>query len=99
MLWTVATPFSELLKEWLESAKPRLEGTTYSGYWKCIYKVISPYFDTLKITAARLAPEDIEEFYRQAQPGRKANTLIHCHAAIREALQWGLRKRIVTQNS
>jgi integrase len=90
--------FSELLKEWLESAKPRLEETTYSGYWKCIYKIVAPYFDALKTKASELTPEDIEEFYRQAQPGRKANTLIHYHAVIREALQWGLRKRIVTQN-
>jgi integrase len=90
--------FSELLKEWLESAKPRLEETTYSGYWKCIYKIVGPYFDKLKTKASELTPEDLEEFYRQAQPGRTANTLIHYHAVIREALQWGLRKRIVTQN-
>jgi integrase len=89
---------SDLLEAWLEHVKLKLEETTFAGYRNTIESTLVPYFAKRKMSAQKLSPEDLEEFYSDCLLTRSANTVIHYHALIRQALKFGMRRGILYRN-
>jgi integrase len=93
------TPFGQFMKDWLEHEKTNIEATTYTGYHKCIYVNIAPYFDQKGIYVENLTPSDLDAFYKTClEKPMNPNTVIKFHANIRKALQWALRSGLVLTN-
>ena len=76
-----------LLYKWLPSIKSSVEITTFSGYEDKV-KVISKYFNNLKIKLKDLTKNDIKDFYYYLKTTRKVKAktikgyLIELHILI-----------------
>lgn len=90
--------FSEYLKQWLEIVKVRVKITTYSSYQNMVNNSIAPYFESKKLTLQELEARHIQQFYTEKLKTVKANSVIHYHAVIFQALKYAMKTDMVSQN-
>lgn len=88
-----------LLYKWLPSIKSSVEITTFSGYEDKV-KVISKYFNNLKIKLKDLTKNDIKDFYYYLKTTRKvkAKTIKGYHANIHKSLEDAIEDDIIEVN-
>lgn len=90
--------FADFLEQWVEIVKVRVKLPTYASYYGMIKNTISPYFRTKKIKLKELEARHIQQFYTEKLRTVKANTAIHYHAVIHQALKYAVKIDILTQN-
>lgn len=88
-----------LLYRWLPSIKSSVEITTFSGYEDKV-KIISKYFNNLKIKLKNLTKNDIKDFYYYLKTTRKvkAKTIKAYHANIHKSLEDAIEDEILEVN-
>ena len=59
---------------------------------------IAPYFRKKKLTLRELEARHLQMFYSEQLKKVKANTVIHYHAVIHQALKYAMKTDLVTQN-
>ena len=79
--------FSEYLKQWLEVVKVRVKIATFCSYQDMVLNTIAPYFEKKKITLRDLEARHIQQFYTEKLKTVSANSVIHYHAVIYQALK------------
>ena len=90
--------FADYLIEWLKIVKSRVKIATYSSYESMVKKPIEPYFRARKILLRDLEARHIQAFYTEKLKEVKANTVIHYHAVIYQALKYAMKTDMVPQN-
>jgi hypothetical protein len=97
------TTVGDLIRQWLDLAKPELSPTTARGYDWIIKTYITPTLD--KVPLARLRAAQLDRFYAKlrdegGQDGKplSAATVRQVHAILRRALQQGVRWGWITTN-
>lgn len=94
--------FTEFLADWLETIKPSVEITTYSGYSLSIKNKIIPYFNEQHpdLLLKNLTPKMIQDYYNYEMQVNNLtpNTVIHRHANIRKALQYAFKLGLIPNN-
>jgi integrase len=90
----------QYLDQWLKTAKSRVTSRTYEGYESLLAKYIRPSLG--KKLLVTLRPLDIQAVYQQmSDRGLSPRTVqgIHwvLHAAMRQALQWGMLLEVPTK--
>ncbi len=90
------TTVGDLIREWLDLAKPELSPTTARGYEWIVKTYITPTLD--KVPLARLRAAQLDRLYAKlrdegGQDGKplSAATVRQVHAILRRALQQGVR--------
>ncbi len=95
----------EYLERWLQDyAKPKVVGTTYERYEEIVRVHLTPALGHLLLS--KLQPLDIQSYYSWAlQNGRKdgrgglaAQTVLHHHRVLRQALKHAVRWQLVSRN-
>lgn len=91
--------FSDLMREWLEQMRGKIQDTTLGGYQSKVLNGICPYFDKISLKLSETTTEDIEVFYqKKLEDGLSANSVISYHANIRKALQYATKKKYISFN-
>lgn len=90
--------FADYLIEWLKIVKSRVKIATYSSYESMVKKPIEPYFRARKIALRDLEARHIQAFYTEKLKEVKANTVIHYHAVIYQALKYAAKTDLIPQN-
>lgn len=90
--------FADYLLEWLDIVRVRVKATTFSSYEQMVKSVIEPYFRKKGVTLQGLEARHIQQFYSEKLKTVKANSVIHYHAVIHQALKYALKTDLVTQN-
>ena len=90
--------FADYLLQWLDIVKVRVKATTFGSYEQMVKSVIEPYFRKKTVTLQGLEARHIQQFYSEKLKTVKANSVIHYHAAIHQALKYALKTDLVTQN-
>ena len=90
--------FADYLLQWLDIVKVRVKATTYGSYEQMVKSVIEPYFRKKAVTLQGLEARHIQQFYSEKLKTVKANSVIHYHAVIHQALKYALKTDLVTQN-
>jgi integrase len=90
----------QYLDQWLKTAKSRVTSRTYEGYESLLTKYIRPLLG--KKLLVTLRPLDIQAIYQQmSDRGLSARSVqgVHwvLHAAMRQALQWGMILEVPTK--
>ena len=95
-------PFTEFLLDWLEMTKKNVEETTYGAYAMGIKNKIIPYFEEHHpgLALCEVTPKHIQDYYTYELTvrGVSANTVIHRHANIRNALQYAFKLGLIDSN-
>ena len=95
----------EYLEHWLDAfAKHNVAPKTYEGYAEFIQLYISPAIGHLPLT--KLQPLHLQSYYsemlrsgrRRGEGGLSAQTVLHHHRVIRQALQQAVRWQILARN-
>lgn len=95
----------EFLERWLKDyAKPNVAPKTYERYAEIIEKHLIPALGTSRLT--KLHPLQIQAYYSEAlERGRKkdggklsAQTVLHHHRVLKDALKQGVRWRLLLRN-
>ncbi len=90
--------FADYLLQWLDIVKERVKATTFGSYEQMVKSVIEPYFRKKAVTLQVLEARHIQQFYSEKLKTVKANSVIHYHAVIHQALKYALKTDLVTQN-
>ena len=90
--------FADYLEEWVEIVKVRVKLPTYASYSGMIKNTIAPYFRAKKIKLKELEARHLQQFYTEKLRTVKANTAIHYHAVIHQALKYAVKTDMLTQN-
>lgn len=90
--------FSDYLQQWLDIVKTRVKITTYSSYQSMVLSVIAPYFAQRKIGLQALEARHIQQFYSDKLKEVTANSVIHYHAVIHQALKYAFKTDLIKQN-
>ena len=90
--------FADYLLQWLDIVKVRVKATTFGSYEQMVKSVIEPYFRKKSVTLQGLEARHIQQFYSEKLKTVKANSVIHYHAVIHQALKYALKTDLVTQN-
>lgn len=90
--------FADYLLQWLDIVKVRVKATTFGSYEQMVKSVIEPYFRKKAVTLQGLEARHIQQFYSEKLKTVKANSVIHYHAVIHQALKYALKTDLVTQN-
>jgi integrase len=90
----------QYLDQWLKTAKSRVTSRTYEGYESLLAKYIRPSLG--KKLLVTLRPLDIQAVYQQMSdrglsPRTVQGTHWVLHAAMRQALQWGMLLEVPTK--
>lgn len=90
----------QYLDQWLKTAKSRVASRTYEGYESLLAKYIRPALGNKLLVTLR--PLDIQAIYQQmSDRGLSPRTVqgVHwvLHAAMRQALQWGMLLEVPTK--
>ena len=91
-------PFADYLLQWLDIVRVRVKPTTYGSYESMVKQTIEPYFRSHSITLQGLEARHIQQFYSEKLRQVKANSVIHDHAVIHQALKYAMKTDLVTQN-
>lgn len=94
----------EFLKRWLESAKTNVSAKTYWRYRQIVENDLTPALGSVPLP--KLRPLAVQEYYAKAlESGRKdgkgglsAQTVLHHHRVLRQALQQALRWQLIARN-
>ena len=89
--------FADYLLQWLDIVKVRVKATTFGSYEQMVKSVIEPYFRKKAVTLQGLEARHIQQFYSEKLKTVKANSVIHYHAVIHQALKYALKTDLVTQ--
>lgn len=90
--------FSEYLKQWLEVVRVRVKIATFCSYQDMVTNTIAPYFEKKKLTLRELEARHIQQFYTEKLKTVSANSVIHYHAVIYQALKYAMKTDMVPQN-
>ena len=83
--------FGDYLMQWVETAKPNLQLSTYGSY-KAKIKHMAPYFNERGITLQTITPTDIQTYYAWLMDhGKSVQSCTHAHVIIRRALEIAYR--------
>lgn len=91
-------PFADYLLQWLDTVRVRVKATTYGSYESMVKQNIEPYFRSRGYTLRGLEARHIQQFYSEKLRQVKANSVIHYHAVIHQALKYAMKTDLVTQN-
>lgn len=91
-------PFADYLLQWLDIVKVRVKPTTYGSYESMVKQTIEPYFRSRSISLRGLEARHIQQFYSEKLRQVKANSVIHYHAVIHQALKYAMKTDLVPQN-
>lgn len=97
----------DYLERWLQDTKPRVAARTHERYEQIVLLHLTPALGHHLLT--RLHPLHIETYYREAQEhgrtrpdsrgsGLSAQTVLHHHRVLREALQRAVRLNLLASN-
>ena len=95
--------FGDYMLQWLETQKPNIQNTTYSGYERNV-KRTAEYFNNLGITLKNLKTSDIQKYYNYLQkPDKngksiKYNTIKRYHANIHKSLEDAIQLELIETN-
>lgn len=90
--------FSDYLEQWLDIVKARVKIATFSSYQNMVQTTIAPYFMKKGIRLRELEARHIQQFYSEKLKTVKANSVIHYHAVIYQALKYAMKTDMVPQN-
>lgn len=90
--------FSDYLEQWLDIVKVRVKITTFSSYQEMVRNVIAPYFAKKGIRLNELEARHIQQFYSEKLKTVTANSVIHYHAVIHQALKYAMKTDMISQN-
>ncbi len=90
--------FSEYLLDWLEIVKVRIRPATFASYSGMVKNTDAPYFKQKSVTLSGLEPRHLQSFYTEKLRTVKANTVIHYHAVIHQALKYAVKTEILASN-
>ena len=90
--------FSDYLEQWLDIVKVRVKITTFSSYQDMVQNTIGPYFKKKDISLRDLEARHIQQFYSEKLKTVSANSVIHYHAVIFQALKYAMKTDMVPQN-
>lgn len=90
--------FADYLIEWLEIVKVRVKPATFGSYESMVKQTIEPYFRKKGMTLRGLEARHIQQFYSEKLKVVKANSVIHYHAVIHQALKYAMKTDLVVQN-
>ena len=91
--------FIDFMKSWLKIIKPTIDDNTFESYEQMVNYRINNYFTTHKITLTELEPIHIQDFYSyMLNDGLSANTVVHHHSIIHEALDYAFKMNMVPIN-
>ncbi len=90
--------FTDYLRQWLDIVKVRVKIATYSSYQDMTENVIIPYFEKKGLRLREVEARHIQQFYSEKLKTVSANSVIHYHAIIYQALKYALKTDMVTQN-
>ena len=90
--------FSEYLKQWLEVVRVRVKIATFCSYQDMVTNTIAPYFEKKKLTLRELEARHIQQFYTEKLKTVSANSVIHYHAVIYQALKYAMKTDMGPQN-
>ena len=91
-------PFADYLLQWLDIVRVRVKPTTYGSCESMVKQTIEPYFRSRNITLRGLEARHIQQFYSEKLRQVKANSVIHYHAVIHQALKYAMKTDLVPQN-
>ncbi len=90
--------FADYLEQWVEIVKIRVKLPTYASYVGMIKSTLSPYFRAKKIRLRELEARHLQQFYTEKLRTVKANSVIHYHAVIHQALRYAVKTDMLPQN-
>ena len=90
--------FTDYLTQWLDIVKVRVKIATFSSYQDMTENVIIPYFEKKGLRLREVEARHIQQFYSEKLKTVSANSVIHYHAIIYQALKYALKTDMVTQN-
>lgn len=90
--------FTDYLRQWLDIVKVRVKIATYSSYQDMTENIIIPYFEKKGLRLREVEARHIQQFYSEKLKTVSANSVIHYHAIIYQALKYALKTDMVTQN-
>lgn len=94
--------FSDILLEWIEVKKLKLQPSTYGIYQNCVKSVLVPYFREQNLNMEDFSYEDVSRFYTDISTGtgyyegRKPvsnNTILKYHTYIRQAVTYAIKTK------
>ncbi len=91
-------PFADYLHQWLDIVRVRVKPTTYGSYESMVKQTIEPYFRSRGYILRGLEARHIQQFYSEKLRQVKANSVIHYHAVIHQALKYAMKTDLVAQN-
>ena len=86
--------FADYLLQWLEIVKVRVKIATYGSY----ESIVKSTFRKKGYTLRGLEARHIQQFYTEKLKTVKANSVIHYHAVIHQALKYAMKTDLVPQN-
>lgn len=90
--------FADYLLKWLEIVRTRVKPATYGSYEGMVKSTIEPYFRRKGYTLRGLEARHIQQFYTEKLKTVKANSVIHYHAVIHQALKYAMKTDLVQRN-
>ena len=94
---TADTPLGDFLRQWLDSAKPKLRPRTFEGYRIVVERHLIPALGRIRLR--KLGPADVERHLRQVvESGLSPRTAQYQHAVLRRALRYAEKQRLVSVN-
>lgn len=91
--------FSDFFVCWLNRHKVCLQENTYNSYCLQAKAHIIPYFEQKLVTVGQINAEAIELYYAyKLSKGLSRNTIMHHHANIHSALDFAVRRHLISHN-
>ena len=90
--------FADYLLRWLDIVKMRVKITTYGSYEQMTKQTIEPYFRKLNLSLKQIEARHLQQFYAEKLKTVSANSVIHYHAIIHQALKYAMKTDLVPQN-
>ncbi len=90
--------FADYLLRWLDIVKMRVKITTYGSYEQMTKQTIEPYFRKLNLSLKQIEARHLQQFYAEKLKTVSANSVIHYHAVIHQALKYAMKTDLVPQN-
>lgn len=90
--------FTDYMKQWLESVKPSIQLTTYSGYRDNVCSIIIPYFKPLVLKLREVTAQHIQDFYTEQMKRVSGKTVKRYHANIHKAFKDARRLQLINSN-
>lgn len=90
--------FADYLDQWLDIVRTRVKPSTFGSYQSMVNSTIGPYFRQKGLTLRELEARHIQQFYTEKLKIVKANSVIHYHAVIYQALKYAMKTDMVPQN-